>query len=211
MRRVRHILLCGLLIAVAPASAGDPEIATVTVGATYPIAEGDALQEIEARAARTQVSLDTFGDSDDWRATQSVVLPVAAVTATRHVTPFASIPFDIPDKDGNILYPKGFTFNPLEHVRFSLRLVVAAPAQLDWALEEAGEYGMVLLSGGNALKESDARLTPVFVLEAALAERLGLEVVPSIVEQEGAQFRIEEIAWAEIEEQQQLAANGGGE
>lgn len=167
------------------------------IGSTWPIAERDALVEIEAAAQGKSVSIDDFGDSDDWSATASPLLPEAARHRIRDVVPFFALPFDIPDKDGNVLYPKGFTFNPLEHLTLPGALWIVREHHIDWAFERADVGDMVILSGGNALKESNRRGMPVYVLQDALAKRLDLAVAPSRVWQDGAVLKVEEFLIAD--------------
>ena len=175
---------------VGAASAQDLDIRQI--GAVYPIIEQDALEEIEQAAEGVEITLEDFGDSDGWTATQSHILPVATENRIRDVIPFFELPFDIPDKDGNILYPKGFTFNPLEHLTLPNVLWIARPEQLDWAFSMADDFDMILMAGGNALKESEARRHPVFMLEAQLAERMNLEFSPAKVWQEGDVLKVQE-------------------
>lgn len=186
------------LIHILLAASGPQGIAEADIGATYAIAEPNALLEMEAAQKGKSVTLADFGDSDAWTATRSRLLPPAQVNRLREIIPFFTLPFDIPDKDGNILYPKGFTFNPLEHLRLPIALLVVREDQLDWALGAAGPGDMIILSGGNALKESVEHKTPIYLLQTELADRLGLEAAPSRVWQEGARLKIEEIAAADL-------------
>jgi conjugal transfer pilus assembly protein TraW len=164
------------------------------LGATYAIVEPDALTEIETASKGKSVTLSDFGDSDRWSATRSAPLPIAERDSIRDVIPFFTLPFDIPDKDGHVLYRKGFTFNPLEHLKLSNALLIVRPEQLDWALGAAASTDMILLAGGNALKASEARRRPVYLLEPKLAERLKIAAAPSRVWQEGAVLKVQEIA-----------------
>lgn len=201
-----------IIAAFAASGAGEGDL-----GATYPIVEPDALIEMERSAAGKSVSLSDFGDSDRWTATRSRLLPVAERDRIRDVIPFFTLPFDIPDKDGAILYPKGFTFNPLEHLKLPNVLWIARPEQLDWVTSQAGSGDMVILSGGNALKESEGRDVPVFMLQDQLADRLSLEAAPARVWQEGAVLKVEEFAASRLQRaapakkaQEEDATGGGG-
>jgi len=93
---------------------------------TYPIVEPDLLQEIESRKAVLQKKfLEAVAKSqgkalkppEGW----SVALPLAKKSKVRHVSLKWSSPYEIPrvDKSGKVvgvLYPKGYTFNPLDYV-----------------------------------------------------------------------------------------------
>jgi conjugal transfer pilus assembly protein TraW len=186
--------MSALSLTIALVVGGAGSLPESPLGATYAIVESDALTEIETASAGKSVTLSDFGDSDRWSATRSAPLPVAERDSVREVIPFFTLPFDIPDKDGAILYPKGFTFNPLEHLKLPNALLIVRPEQLDWALGAAASTDMILLAGGNALKESEARRTPVYLLEPKLAERLKIAAAPSRVWQEGAVLKVQEIA-----------------
>jgi conjugal transfer pilus assembly protein TraW len=177
------------------------------LGATYAITEPDALAEIETASAGKSVSLADFGDSGAWSATRSALLPVAERDSIRDVIPFFTLPFDIPDKDGKVLYPKGFTFNPLEHLTLPNALLIVRPEQLDWAIAVAAPADMILLAGGNALTESEGRRTPVYLLEPKLAERLKIAAAPSRVWQKGHVLKVQEIAASRLS---RAAARGDG-
>lgn len=171
-------------------AAGLPE---ADIGQTWPIAEPDALEEMTAAAAGKSVSLADFGDSDRWAATQTTLLPAAQGDAIRDVVPFFTLPFDIPDGKGGVLYPAGFTFNPLEHLALPNVLWIVRQDQLDWALDQAGPNDMVIMSGGNALKEGNSRNATVYALQDVLVERLALRVAPTRVWQEGTTLKVQEI------------------
>lgn len=203
-------LTIATIFGVGAASAQDLDIRQI--GAVYPIIEQDALDEIEQASEGVEITLEDFGDSDGWTATQSHILPVATENRIRDVIPFFELPFDIPDKDGNILYPKGFTFNPMEHLTLPNVLWIARPEHLDWAFSMADDFDMILMAGGNALKESEARRHPVFMLEAKLAERMNLEFSPARVWQEGSVLKVQEFDLeSQSSESDHVEVSGGSE
>ncbi len=163
------------------------------IGRTYPIIERDALDEIENRAGSVNYSPEMFGKEADWSALQSPILPKTTIERERTVIPWFTLEMDIPDKDGNIIYPRGYTFNPLEFTpQLSTRLIIVDTDTLAWGLKEAGSNDMVLLAGGNALEASRSNGATIFKLEASIRERLELEYVPSVVWQEGAAMIVSE-------------------
>lgn len=50
--------------------------------------------------------------------------------------------------DGKLLYPKGYTFNPLTYVSMPQRLIVVHSRDLNWALGHARASDWILLAGG---------------------------------------------------------------
>lgn len=171
---------------------------TSIIGRTWPIAEPDALAEIEARAARQPPSIaERFGPREGWSAMKSAALGVAAVDRRRTVIPFHTLDFEIRLPDGKLLYPKGYTFNPLAYVSLPQRLVVVHPRDIGWAIMQARPIDWILLAGGEtastdpiALGEKVGR--PLFILEERIRDRLGLTVAPVIVEQVGQKLELQE-------------------
>ena len=109
------------IIAVFPAQAKE----LGTVGKTYTISEKDALTELEGRAS-----------SVDWKKLYSKIKPEnyrpekppgtsrAQKARSFLVDMTYTLKSDIPDGKGGILYPAGYTFNPLDYVTFKKTLIV---------------------------------------------------------------------------------------
>ncbi|ANI79199.1 hypothetical protein EP837_02805 [Sphingobium sp. EP60837] len=172
-----------------PAQAG-----TATIGRTWPIAEPDAMAEIEARTAKQPVEIArNFGPRANWSAMQAAALRVATQARTRSVVPFYTLDFDIKLPDGTLLYPKGYTFNPLTYVSLPQRLVIVHPRDLSWAIRTARPGDFILLTAGDALSLGERVGRPLFILEERVKERLGLTVAPVIVEQKGQRLMLTEV------------------
>lgn len=173
---------------------------TATIGRTWQIAEPDALSEIEARVAQQPPNIaERFGPRRGWSAMQSAVLAVARADRKRTVVPFHTLDFEIRLPDGKLLYPRGYTFNPLAYVTLPQRLVVVHPSDLQWALAKARPVDWILLAGSEkanadpiALGEKIGR--PLFILEEQVKERLNLTVAPVIVTQLGQKLELTEFA-----------------
>lgn len=169
-----------------------------TIGRTWPIAEPDALAEIEAKVASLPSDMSkAFGPRDKWTALKSASLGVAGADRVRSVVPFYTLDFDITLPDGKTLYPKGFTFNPLTYVKLPQRLVVVHPRDLSWALRSARASDFILLSAlggqnGDAIDLSEKTGRPIYILEERVKQRLGLTVAPVIVEQSGTRLILTE-------------------
>lgn len=130
--------------AASPTGATPP---SSTIGRTWPIAEPDALAEIEAKAATLPADMSkAFGPRQNWSALKAAELPAATSNRVRSVVPFYTLEFDITLPDGKTLYPKGFTFNPLTYVNLPQRLVVVHPGELGWALRTARPTDFILLA-----------------------------------------------------------------
>lgn len=182
------LLLASALVASA-ARAG-----TSTIGRTWPIVEPDALAEIEARVARQPATMaEKFGPRSQWAALKAARLAQATADRVRTVVPFYTLPEEIRLPDGRLLYPKGYTFNPLEYVSLPQRLIVVHPRDLGWAIGHARITDFILLTAGDALTLSETAKRPLFILEERVKERLGLTVAPVIVAQTGKKLQLTEV------------------
>ena len=187
----------GLLAAILTVTTLSPACptlaATATIGRTWPVAEPDAMAEIEARAAKLPTDMaSSFGPRAHWSAMQAASLGVATQARTRSVVPFYTLDFDIKLPDGTLLYPKGYTFNPLTYVSLPQRLVIVHPRDLSWALRTARPADFILLTAGDALVLGEKVGRPLFILEERVKDRLGLSVAPVIVAQQGQKLILTE-------------------
>lgn len=189
--RARHALIGALMLGL---SVGPAKAASSTIGRTWPIAEPDAMSEIEARVAKAPDMASQFGPRASWSAMRSASLGPAKTDRVRTLVPFYMVEEDIRLPDGRTLYPKGFTFNPLDYVSLPQRLVIVHPRDLGWALGKARFTDFILLTGGDAIDLSEKTGRPLFILEERVKERLGLTVAPVIVAQDGKKLVLTEYA-----------------
>jgi conjugal transfer pilus assembly protein TraW len=188
------VLLAGALALAAGAAAR-----TSTIGRTWPIVEPDAMSEIEARVARQPASMAAeFGPRSSWSALKAAPLGIAQRNRVRSVVPFYTLEFDVTLPGGKVLYPKGYTFNPLSYVSLPQRLVVVHPGDLAWAVRTAALTDWVLLTAGGGAKDDALSLgeklnRPIFILEERVKQRLGLTVAPVIVRQVGERLELTEV------------------
>lgn len=169
-----------------------------TIGRTWPVAEPDALAEIEAKVATLPPNLSAkFGPRSGWSAMKAAALPAATNDRTRSVVPFYTLEFDIRLPDGKLVYPKGFTFNPLTFVKLPQRLVVVHPRDLVWALKAARPTDFILLTAlgkdnGDPIALGEKAGRAIYILEERVKERLGLVAAPVIVAQSGTRLVLTE-------------------
>ncbi len=174
-----------------------------TFGRTYPILEPDALKEFETRAAQVDWS-KVFNKKTYEKAIENyhpdlVHLPRTQKKATRLVNMTYTLPFDIPDGKGGILYPRGYTFNPLNYIKFSQTLVVINgndPEQVKWFKHSryADDYNVMLLLSEGAYYHLEHKLgQPVYYASTDIVRRFQLRSVPCIVRQNGKHMEVKEI------------------
>ena len=198
-KRSSEMAAAALTIAAPMLLAATATQTSSTIGRTGPLAEPDALAEIEAKAANLPPDLSkAFGPRDKWTAMKAASLGVAAADRVRSVIPFYTLDFDITLPDGKTLYPKGFTFNPLTYVNLHQRLIVVHARDLGWALRTARPSDFILLSAlggqnGDAIDLSEKTARAIYILEERVKQRLGLTVAPVIVAQLGTRLLLTEI------------------
>lgn len=192
----------GMIAALLVASvvvAASARAATSTIGRTWPIVEPDALAEIEARASKLPPDMrGKYGPRSSWSAMKAAHLVPATKSQTRSVVPFYTLDTEIRLPSGELLYPKGYSFNPLAYVTLPQRLVVVFPRDLAWALKTARLTDFILLAAGRARDDDAITLSertgrPIFILEERIKERLALTVAPVVVTQVGQRLELTEV------------------
>lgn len=166
--------------------------ALAPTGKTYPIAEPDALKEIQDRSAQVDTRKVMEG-YDINRAIKPYPLPHSRSTRVRYHIPWYTSELDVPDKDGNIIYPKGYRFNPLEYVHYPRRIIVATADQFQAIKADLRPSDMLIMTEGDYSKANDALPQAVFVLDDLVRTRLDVQVVPTVIEQHGKTFKFLEI------------------
>ncbi|SHO52064.1 conjugal transfer pilus assembly protein TraW [Desulfopila aestuarii DSM 18488] len=176
-----------------------------TVGDVYPVAEADVREELKLRVQdgweqdgweqkkdEYQKTVDTYQPVDLYQ------LPRAKQDRTFLVDMSYTLDRDLRDREGRVLYPRGYTFNPLDYMRLSIGLVVidgSDPAQVKWFRESPYSEDhrvKLLISGGYAHELITALKRAVFYLGKDVAERLQLAAVPCVAIQRGGQMQVTE-------------------
>lgn len=167
---------------------------TLTVGATYSIVEKDALLEIEDRAKAVDWEKVYNKDPESWSAWQSIHLPSALEDKRRQHVPIYVLEQAVLNKDGSVLYPKGYRYNPLDYVNMPWRMVIinGDAHQLEWLEENIQETDQIYTAGGDPRSMGQYLNRPVYIVDENMKQRLSLQVVPSVIEQVGNELVIEE-------------------
>lgn len=202
------LVLFALLLMPGTAEASD----LGTVGPTYPIAEQDLLDHIQARLRALEQSgeLARVQAANVARAQRSAETPVpvsglrkATVSRVWRFDP--SVRFDEPvvDAKGRIVVPAGMLANPLAVVRMPADWMLfdgRDPAQVVLArrqLDEAAATGRPIkpiLVAGSPLALSQQWKRPVYFDQyGRISRRLGLTAVPARVSQDGLSLLIQEL------------------
>lgn len=172
-----------------------------TFGMTYRIVEQDALVEIEDRARQVDWSkvFDKRKIVNYQGPPDRIHLPRTKRNRSFQVDMSYTTKIDVPDGKGGILYPMGYTFNPLDYVAYPKTLVVingTDSEQVKWFA--ASEYDkrldvMLLLTEGSFGAVSKKISRPLFYSDRKMIERFKLQAVPSVIRQKGRVMEITEI------------------
>lgn len=163
-------------------------------GVTYDIAEQDALEEIRERGERADVKgYVNKTPRSEWSAWNGYPLPRATLDRVRNYVPWYRLEFNITDAKGGVIYPAGFVFNPLEHIRLPQRIVIFKLDQLSKLRPKLKAGDMLIADSGDVVEAGNKVGVHIYILNENLAKRFGVEVVPSIITQKDRQFEIIEV------------------
>ena len=169
------------------------------VGKVYPIKERDAVEEMESRAAKLDWKKEVAKvKPENYRPENSLALPRATKDRSFLVDMTYTLPDDIPDGKGGILYPKGYTFNPLDYIPFRSIIVVINgddKEQVDWF--KKSPYAKrpdvsLAITEGSFVKARDTLGRKVFYSDKKIVDRFKLVAVPSVVRRENRMIIVEE-------------------
>ncbi len=170
-------------------------------GKLYPVAEPDITTELKQQAvAKNHVEEDKFLKRvRTYQPEDLHPLPRATKDRTFLVDMSYTLDQDLVNGDGKVIYPKGFTYNPLDYVSFPGGLLVIDgddPSQIKWFTEmpyAENHQVRLLLAGGYAFQLNERLKRSVFYLTDEIAERLQLAAVPALVTQKGNMLQVQEI------------------
>jgi len=175
-----------------------------TYGATWPIKEQDALVQIKQalkkfnwkKVFNKQNYLRAFHEYENRISTN---LPRTKKHKIYTVDMTYTLQRNIVDAQGKIIYPKGYTFNPLNYVKMPFDIVVINAddkAQVKWFMHSK-YYNkiktMLLICKGDVITLEKKVKMPVFYADRRIVERFHLEAVPSVIYQKGEVMYVEEI------------------
>jgi len=169
-----------------------------TVGETFFVKEPDILAELKQRAVANQSREQMLDQIKNYQPAGLHTLPRAKSDKTFQVAMTYTLDRDLLDGDGKIIYPMGYTFNPLDYISFPGGLVIIDgedTSQVKWF--KASPYfenhqARLLLSSGHAADLIETLQRPVFYLTDDIAGRLQLAAVPSVVIQKEGKLQVQE-------------------
>lgn len=205
MRTLAGFLKAALLVAcTASFSASANDLGQM--GKTYPIAEPDLIETIKAKLAEKQENGELDALNKKWqddgkqyvRRPPGKTLPRATEYRAFAVDPTYTVPNDIKDAEGKVLYKAGFTFNPLQVKPLTRTLCFIDgddPDQVNWLEHYCGDaisFKRILINGDfvEVSKKTKARI--YFDQRGFLLSHFRIEAVPAVVRQSGGLLYVEE-------------------
>ena len=155
-------------------------------GQVYPIIETSVIERQKPNQKQRSQSFNPIS------------LPTALTETEQHLNLSYTVPWDITDAEGNIIYPEGYRFNPLEHRRFRTMIVIdgSDESQVDWADKLEGiadPMTRIVITQGEIAAVSQRFKRRVYRLHPQVAQRFRIENVPTIVQQKGAVLAVKAI------------------
>jgi len=195
--------IAAILIA-ASVVAGPAQGQTITnlgvVGTTYPIAEPDMLADLQEQVRRNKEARKQWVEQiKTYQPADLQALPQATADRTYQVDMTYTLNRNLTDADGKIIYPKEYSFNPLNYINFPGSIVVidgGNPAQVKWFKQTPyadNHQVKLLITDGLAPELIETLQRPVFYLTEDIASRLQLQAVPSLIFQQGNRMLVREI------------------
>jgi len=170
-----------------------------TFGATFEIREKDLIEELKSNIDHDKLAKAMEEYKKNYKPEDIHPLPMAVSDRTFYPDMTYTLDHDIQGQDGEVLYKKGLTWNPLDYVSLTGGLVVIDgddAKQVEWfkATPYANNYAVKLLvSGGYADVLRDQLKRPVFYLTELIAKRFQLTAVPCVIMQEGRTMMVREV------------------
>lgn len=179
------------------------------MGETYPIAETDFLEYIQARLNQMQqngewqhVQAAMQQHASNYRDRPTPVSGVELTTTTRSwlMDPSIVLDHDVIAPDGKLIATKGTRVNPLVYVPLSKTLIFINAddaEQVKWAKQEdtrlQGKSKIILVNGSVLTSEKRLNKMVYFDQVGNLTRHFNIRHVPSTISQDGMMLRISEV------------------
>lgn len=183
-------------------------IKTYQTGETFDFAENNMIEEIkkqiENNKPQIEAKIEEYKKTAKEKANNYKPVDLKELTPSIKNNTFYpdmtyTNPNDIYDNKGNIIYPKGFKFNPLDYQTIHYQMIVIngnSKEEIEWLIKnnylDNIKY-MILLSDGNYKEVGEKLNQPVFYAMPKITEKFNLQHTPSIITQIGNKMEVKEI------------------
>lgn len=190
--------LCALLISASAWATVTKHLGSV--GRTFPVIEPDLIAELRLSSLKTEKTRQEMVDEmiQNYRPAGLRPLPRATADRTFLVDMHFTLDRDLTDAGGNVIYPRGYSFNPLNYIVMTGNLIIIDgddPDQVNWFINSPysrTRQVKVLLTAGRAADLTERLHRPIFYLTGDIAERLQLAAVPSLIVRKGDKMQVQE-------------------
>jgi len=187
---------------------GADAVKTFHTGDTYKFAENNMLEDIQSQIKNNtpqikkkleEIKKGSKKQIKNFKPKDIIALKNATKNDIFYPNMRYINPKNIYDNDGKVIYPKGFTFNPLDFQTIHYQIIVidgSDKKELDWLIKNNYTDNIkykILLTDGNYRKVSKLLKQPVFYCLANITKKFKLKYTPSIITQIGNKMQVKEI------------------
>jgi hypothetical protein len=180
-----------------------------TIGQTWGFAEQNALDNIyehinknkDEISKRLEASKEKMRQSaKNYKAPNLVSLPRTTKANIYYPDMTYTLEFDIKDKDGHTIIPKGRSYNIADYAKLPYKILVidgTDKLQMDWYLKsqyaKAIDTQIMTINGTVSYMQSKINFRPFFYFDKRLVDRFQIKTVPSLIEQVGNKIKVTQI------------------
>jgi len=178
------------------------------VGKTYPFAEENFIvaihnyirthkKEIEKKLAKIRQKAKE--QIKEWKPKGIDPLTPARKNRVFYPDLTYTLPFDIKDQYGRVIYPKGFKFNPARYVHLSYGIIVInanRKKEIEWLKKSGYLHSIawrIFITDGSWYDTIKELKQQVYYCLPQIEKRFKLKHTPSIITQVGDKIRVQEI------------------
>ncbi len=174
---MKHIIWILLIITVSR----HVEASELTVGRTWDIVEPDPIKEAKSRAS--SIPKEKLKPKNSFRERLAAKNIFRTITPKiRQFTPTHTLENQVVDKEGRVLYPVGYTFNPIKYMkRFQQRVVVIDQEDAQLIEDDLKPTDIVIVNNGNLKEVSELLRRKITMLDIFSAESMDIRRVPTVV------------------------------
>jgi conjugal transfer pilus assembly protein TraW len=177
------------------------------IGKTYPIIEQDLIEKIKGKISEKEKSGELNQLNQEWlsrskdyaTAPKGLLLPAAVVPKITLLETRITLKSDLKGIEGNVLYPRGTTVNPLKIMRLTYAMCFIDgedEKQVNWMIEHCTKNPLnklVLVNGPLEVLSKHTGLRLFFDQGGDLIRRLKITALPAVLSQKGGDLYVEEI------------------
>ena len=167
-------------------------------GKVYPIIEPNLIEELKNNTPKVDLN-KIRQEHERYQPSNMVKLPKARKGDEFLVDMTYTLDRDVTDAEGNVLYKKGVTINPMTYANFNGGVIVidgSDRGQVEWFKTTPyfkNKRALLLISDGFASQLAKELERPVYYLTNDIQARLKLRSVPSVVVSKGDKLTVKEV------------------